>query len=124
MAAFDNLPASKPAPRRTKKEPIFCAGWRAFIHWPQPADHVPRAVPLADACGKPLANDLADGQEVEILSWRPRAREGLTYQIRRLGDGSEWWIGAAYLRRQRDADAVTPPPPGVALAAPPRGEHR
>jgi hypothetical protein len=32
-------------------------------------------------------NDLADGQEVEIASWRPRWRDGLSYQIRRLSDG-------------------------------------
>jgi len=97
--AFDNLPASKPSPRRVKKDPIFCVGWRAFVSWCEPGV----AVPLVDAAGNPLANDLADGQEVEIVSWRPRAREGLSYQIRRLSDGSEWWIAAGYLRRQRVA---------------------
>jgi len=65
---------------------------------------MPGPVPLIDSSGNPLPNDLADGQEVEIVSWRPRSREGLAYQIRRLGDGSEWWIGAGYLRRQRRAE--------------------
>jgi len=65
-------------------------------------------VPLRDATGQVLANDLADGQEVEIVSWRPRAREGVTYQIRRLTDGTEWWIAAIHLRRGREADASTP----------------
>ncbi len=101
--AFDNLPASKPTPRRSKSEPIFGVGWHAFVHWPQSGRYPADPVPLVDAAGKPLANDLADGQEVEIVSWRPRSREGLAYQIRRLSDGSEWWIGAAYLRRQRAA---------------------
>jgi hypothetical protein len=69
---------------------------------------------LTDAGGKQLANDLVDGQEVEIVSWSPRAREGLSYQIRRVTDGSEWWIAAVYLRRLREAaplrtaDADTP----------------
>jgi hypothetical protein len=36
---------------------------------------------------------------LEILSWRPRSRDGLCYQVRRLSDGSEWWIAATYLRR-------------------------
>jgi hypothetical protein len=100
---FDNLPTSKPAARRSKSEPIFGVGWHAYVNWPQPACQLPRPVPMTDAAGKPLANDLADGQEVEILSWRPRAREGLAYQVRRLGDGSEWWIAAVYLRCRREA---------------------
>ena len=100
---FDNLPTSKPAARRSEKGPIFGVGWHAYVNWPQPACQLPRPVPMTDAAGKPLANDLADGQEVEILSWRPRAREGLAYQVRRLGDGSEWWIAAVYLRRWREA---------------------
>jgi hypothetical protein len=118
--AFDNLPASKPVPRRPRKEPIFGVGWHAFVHWPRATDQAPRPVPLTDPCGQPVSNDLADGQEVEILSWRPRAREGLTYQIRRLGDGSEWWIGAAYLRRQRLAEGATPPSSVVVEALPVR----
>jgi hypothetical protein len=100
--AFDNLPASKPAPRRAKNEPIFGVGWRAYVNWPRPAGDALDPVPMVDAGGKPLANDLADGQEVEIVSWRPRSREGLCYQIRRLSDGSEWWIAAVYLRRLRE----------------------
>ncbi len=62
-----------------------------------------------DATGQPLANDLADGQQVEILSWRPRSREGLLYQIRRTADGSEWWIGAQYLRKHAIADPAEAP---------------
>ena len=98
--AFDNLPASKPQPRRVKNEPIFGVGWRVFVNWPADDAQGRGPVPLTDAAGQPLPNDLADGQQVEIVSWRPRAREGLAYQIRRVADGSEWWIGAQYLRRQ------------------------
>jgi hypothetical protein len=58
---------------------------------------------MTDAAGKAIANDLADGQEVEIVSWRPRSRDGVAYQVRRSTDGSEWWIAVAYLRRLREA---------------------
>jgi hypothetical protein len=86
------------------------------VHWPpRPGSHGPEPVPLLDTNGKPLGNDLVDGQEVEIVAWLPRAREGVVYQVRRAADGSEWWIGAQYLRRHARADAVTAP---VADAAP------
>jgi hypothetical protein len=80
-------------------------GWRAFVHWPSRGPQTLGPVPLTDKDGKPLANDLVDGQQVEIMSWRPRSREGLLYQVRRLADGSEWWIAAQYLRRQPVAEA-------------------
>jgi len=90
-----------------KNAPIFCVGWRAFVHWPHRGETlVP--VPLCDTSGKPLANDLVDGQQVEIVSWQPRSREGLLYQIRRVADGSEWWIGAQYLRREAVSAAAQP----------------
>jgi hypothetical protein len=95
---------SRPAPRRTKDSPVFCVGWRAFVHWPVRAAQTAGPVPLTDVNGRPLANDLVDGQPVEILSWRPRSRDGVLYQIRSLADGSEWWIGAQHLRRQAVAE--------------------
>jgi hypothetical protein len=94
------------APRRAKKAPVFCVGWHAFVNWPQAAGTTPSPVPMTDAAGKSVANDLADGQEVEIVSWRPRAREGVAYQIRRSADGSEWWIAVQYLRRLREAQPL------------------
>jgi hypothetical protein len=112
--AFDNLPPSKPAARRAKNEPIFCAGWRVFVHWPARGTQTPGPLPLVDADGKPLANDLVDGQQVEIVSWRPRSREGLAYRIRRLADDSEWWISGQYLRRHRVAERVGDPAVGLA----------
>ncbi|HVN86811.1 MAG TPA: hypothetical protein VMW17_18425 [Candidatus Binatia bacterium] len=114
MATFDHLPPSRPAPRREKNAPIFCVGWRAFVHWPpRVGSDGLEPVPLLDANGKPLANDLVDGQQVEIVSWRPRSREGLVYQVRRVADGSEWWIGAQYLRRDPRVAAATAPHVGV-----------
>ena len=106
--AFNNSPMVRASALRAKTEHVFCVGWHAFVHWPERAGQPLGPVPLRDATGQVLANDLADGQEVEIVSWRPRAREGVTYQIRRLTDGTEWWIAAIHLRRGREADASTP----------------
>ena len=124
MSAFDNLPASKPAPRRAKNTLVLGVGWHAYVNCPQAAGEPPRPVPLTDPVGKPLANDLADGQEVEILSWRPRTRDGLAYQIRRLSDGSEWWIPGIYLRRHREVQALPVPGDEHSPQAPPIAERR
>lgn len=104
MAAFIKAPAATtPKKRRESSGPILCVGSRAFVHWPTQA-RAETLVPLTDANGASLPNDLADGQQVEIVSWRPRAREGLTYQIRRLADGREGWLVAHHLRRQATVD--------------------
>ena len=112
---FSNLPAAKPAARRAKSEPIIGVGWRAFVNWPQRPGQLLGPVPLKDPAGQALANDLVDGQEVEIVSWRPHSREGVTYQVRRLADGTEWWIAAVHMRRRAQIEPATVPP--VALAA-------
>ena len=106
--AFNNSPLARASARRAKTEHVFCVGWHAFVHWPPRAGLPLGPVPLRDATGRVLLSDLADGQEVEIISWQPRARDGVTYQIRRLADGTEWWIAAIYLRRRREANASTP----------------
>lgn len=90
---------SSPPLRRAKNELVLGVGWHAYVNWSPPAGQPLRPVPMTDGAGVPLGNDLTDGQEVEILSWRPRSRDGLSYQVRRLSDGSEWWIAATYLRR-------------------------
>lgn len=69
------------------------------MNWPPTVDTVARPVPAMNRDGNALDSDLADGQEVEILSWHPRSRGGLLYEIRRVGDGREWWIAAVHLRR-------------------------
>jgi hypothetical protein len=92
--------SSPPSPR-SKKELIVGVGWHAHINWSQPSGEPLRPVPMTDTSGQIVENDLADGDEVEILSWRQRSRAGVAYQIRRLSDGSEFWIAASYLRRGR-----------------------
>ena len=95
---------NKAQPQRRKSVTVFCVGWRAFVNLPQPAGAA-ASLPMTDAAGNPLANDLADGEEVEIISWRPRPRENATYQIRRSTGGSEGWVEVDYLRRSRVAPA-------------------
>lgn len=111
MAAFHRSAAPRPASRREKGGPVFCVGWKAFVHWPLREEQAAGPLPLTDLNGKAMENDLADGQQVEILSWRPHSRDGVLYQIRRLTDRSEWWIGARHLRPSAVATAAVEAPP-------------
>jgi hypothetical protein len=97
--------SSGPAGRPAKNELIIGVGSRAYVNWSPAAGEIQRPVPMTDGAGNQISNDLVDGQEVEILSWRPRSRAGLTYQVRRLSDGSDWWIAARYLRRRSTRNA-------------------
>src|SRR5262245_8504915 len=112
------MPYRSPASgvRPAKNELIIGVGWHAYVNWSHAPGGTKRPVPMNDDCGNPIANDLIDGQEVEILSWRPRSRGGLSYQVRRLSDGSDWWIAARYLRRRPtrmpDTAAHAPDPAG------------
>lgn len=90
---------NSPAPRRAKNDLVIGVGWHAYVNWSPPLGQPGRSVPMTDVSGTAIGNDLDDGQEVEILAWRPRSRDGLSYQIRRLSDGSEWWIASTFLRR-------------------------
>jgi hypothetical protein len=85
--------------RRNKQELVIGVGSRAFVNWLPAPSRAAGGVPMLDGAGTLIHNDLCDGQEVEIVSWRPRSREGLSYQVRRVSDGSEWWVSATYLRR-------------------------
>ena len=104
-------------PRQAKNELVLGVGWHAFVNWSPPAGQSQRPVPMTDGTGTQVGNDLTDGQEVEILSWRPRSRDGLAYQIRRMSDGSEWWIAATYLRRVAAPSATLPAIDGLVEAA-------
>jgi len=73
---------------------LLPVGWHAYVDAPS---HVAVATVRVD--GEESPNDLRDGQEVEILGWRPRTLDGIRYQIRRLSDGREWWIRAVHLRK-------------------------
>jgi hypothetical protein len=83
----------------SKKQLLVAIGGHAFVNWPQAHLRQPEPLPMNDDRGRPVENDLKDGEEVEILAWRPKARQGLAYQVRRLRDGREWWVAALYLRQ-------------------------
>jgi hypothetical protein len=100
--AYYRAPAAKSAPHALKNELLVPVGWHAFVNWPQKTGERATSVPLANNTESASANDLSDGQEVEILAWRPFASGGLSYQIRRLSDSSEFWVRALYLRKMRD----------------------
>jgi len=101
--AYYRAPAAKSGPHALKNELLVPVGWHAFVNWPQKSGERATSVPLAIAESSGTTNDLCDGQEVEILAWRPFASGGLSYQIRRLSDSSEFWVRALYLRTLRDA---------------------
>jgi hypothetical protein len=103
--AYYRAPAAKSSPHTSKDELLVAVGWHAFVNWPQKAGERATSVPLAlpDRDRDPATNDLSDGQEVEILAWRPFASGGLSYQIRRLSDGNEFWVRALYLRKKKEA---------------------
>ena len=103
MAFFKKAPSPKPG-RLDKNDLIICVGWHAFVNWPQ-SGRLREPVPLVGAGGEAIANDLLDGQEVEIMAWRPHGKGGLSYQVRRLGEQAVWWIRAIYLRRDREPAA-------------------
>ena len=81
-----------------KNQLLLAIGARAFLHLPDTVrgDFGPI---IDDRTATSAAHGLRDGQEVEILAWRPRSPLGLAYQIRRLSDGREWWVEALYLRK-------------------------
>ena len=106
------------ATRPAKNELIIGVGSRAYVNWSPVTGNTARPVPMIDGSGNQIGNDLVDGQEVEILSWQPRSRAGVSYQIRRLSDGRDWWIAAKYLRRRPTRGSADERAPDAAGADP------
>src|SRR6185369_15143139 len=82
------------SPRATQV--ILAVGQRAFVHHPGDS---PYPVAMTDDQGVPAAAALRDGDEVEILAWRPRGSTGTRYRVRRPADGANGWLAATELRR-------------------------
>ena len=97
------------APRATPM--ILAVGQRAFVHHPGDS---PYPVAMTDDQGVPAAAALRDGDEVEILAWRPRGSTGTRYRVRRHADGAHGWLAATELRRT----AVRPAPLAPSEPAP------
>ena len=95
------------APRATQV--VLAVGQRAFVNHPSDS---PYPVAMTDDQGIPAAAALRDGDEVEILAWRPRGSTGTRYRVRRHVDGANGWLAAAELRRT----AVRPAPAEPAAA--------
>jgi hypothetical protein len=84
---------------------ILSVGRRAFVHLPASGAVHGDFTPCGVKPGSLPCKDPGDGQEVEIIAWRPMSPQGLSYQIRRLSDDREWWARATCLRTSA-ADAV------------------
>jgi hypothetical protein len=97
------------APRGSKV--VLAVGQLVFIN---PGD-ARRPVSLTDEHGVPAATMLSDGDEVEIIAWRPRGSTGTRYRVRRRACGTDGWLAAEELRataaRPVPADATAPEPP-------------
>src|SRR4030095_16333590 len=102
------MPPRSPAPARSRDtHPVLSVGRRVFLNCPK-GDH--RRVTLMDDAGQSTRHSLADGGEVEILAWRPRAPGGARYRVQVMGgDRIEGWLGAAGLRAAPAAAGVVPP---------------
>jgi len=95
---------------------VLAVGQRAFVNHPSDG---PYAVAMTDEQGLPAAS-LRDGDEVEILAWRPRGSTGTRYRVRRPADGANGWLAAAELRRTAVRSAPSAPSP----SEPSRGMSR
>lgn len=78
---------------------IVAVGRRVFLDLPSDGALVGDFVPFGEKPGSLPGIALVDGQEVEIIAWRPMAAQGLSYQIQRTSDRREWWTKATCLRK-------------------------
>jgi hypothetical protein len=97
-------------PRQTslsfKNQLLLAIGRHAFVHLPPSGATHGDFLPFGVDPGARAGGVLKDGQEVEIIAWRPLAPQGLAYQVRRLSDRREWWAKAICLRQSASAAVV------------------
>jgi len=97
-------------PRQTslsfKNQLLLAIGRHAFVHLPPTGACHGDFIPFGVRPGARQASALCDGQEVEIIAWRPLAPQGLSYQVRRLSDHREWWAKAVCLRKSASASSI------------------
>jgi len=116
------VPSRNPAPPGRPSRhggPVLSVGRRVFVHCPPPGA---RGVPLADDAGGTAPHPLTDGDEVEILAWRPRGAGGPRYRVH-AKDGREGWIAAEHLRTAARAEPTPEASgsPSAAVVEPPAG---
>jgi hypothetical protein len=101
--------------------PVFAVGQRVRV---QLSDRNHLRVPLNDEAGEHVLGSLADGEQVEILGWRPSGSHGPRYQVRATNGGLQGWLGVLCLRDPRAATAPDPQTTPVAVAERPRDTGR
>ena len=94
---FQKTWTPKQAAPSFKNQLILSIGRRAFVNLPGSGAELGDFTPFGTA---PAAaeKDPSDGQEVEIISWRPMGPQGLSYQVQRVSDRRQWWAKATCLR--------------------------
>jgi hypothetical protein len=107
--SFPQGPRRGPKPVRARS-PVFAVGQRVRV---QLADRDHLRVSLNDEAGAHVLGSLANGEQVEIVGWRPSGSHGPRYQVRATDGGLQGWLAVVCLR---DPTAAIPPGP-----APPPG---
>ena len=102
----------RPSPARASGR-VLSVGRRVYV---ARSEDGPACVSLTDDAGANVLATLADGNEVEILAWRPRG-SGTRYRVRSTRDGLEGWLGVGNLRSAPSAVS----PARTAPAAPATG---
>jgi hypothetical protein len=107
----------RPAPAGARG-PVLAVGRRVYV---ARSGDGPARVTLTDDAGANALATLADGNEVEILAWRPLG-SGTRYRVRCTRDGVEGWLGVGNLRSAQlaVAPALAGPAAPAAGSAPPR----
>jgi len=101
-----------PAPVRVRR-PVFAVGQRVCV---QLSERGHPRVRLNDEAGAHVLGSLADGEQVEILGWRPSGSHGPRYQVRATDGGLQGWLEVGCLRDPRAVTAPDPQTPPVAVA--------
>jgi hypothetical protein len=96
--AFYRSSTPRQAALSFKNQLLLSIGGHAFVHLPSSHAEHGDFLPVAGNLEGRAPRELEDGQEVEIIAWRPHSPQGLAYQIRRLSDRHEWWAKAGCLR--------------------------
>src|SRR3989475_4401126 len=101
--------------------PVLAVGRRGYV---ARSEDGPARVTLTDDAGANALATLADGNEVEILAWRPRG-SGTRYRVRSTRDGLEGWLGVGNLRSAQSAVLPAPTRPAAPAtgSVPPRAKQ-
>ena len=104
---FPQGPRRGPKPVRARG-PVFAVGKRVCVQLTD-RDHL--RVPLNDEAGARVLGSLANGEQVEIVGWRPSGQHGARYQVRATDGGLQGWLAVMCLRDPAAAIQPGPVPP-------------